>query len=181
MTHEFNHHREGSVGNPHDGTPLGVTEHSLSAVLEPSRYGISVGELRLLVPQGVMSEVAERRPVYPIPHTAAWFEGVCNNRGDVVPAFNLHRLLGLDGDGHGTDPDLLLIVGEREFSVAIRIHDYPRSMRGGQPCAASSSPPAQIVDYIGQSYSFSDQSVWSDFRYRDLFMALRKRLAIHAA
>ena len=177
MGPEVIYQRELVVGNPHDGTLLTVLGHDEKAV-KPLRYGVRVGTLGLLVPQGVLSEVAEHRPVFPIPYTAPWFEGVCNNRGDVVPVFNLHRLLEFDTDCHDRDNDLLLMIGQQEFAVALRIYDYPRPVRVGGPCPMPSGLPAGIAEHISQSYVFGKE-VWSDFKYRDFFMALKARLAVH--
>ena len=61
---------------------------------EETFFGFRVGSLGLLVPVDIYCEVIEQVQVNPLPNTRIWFGGLLNLRGNLVPAIDLHRLLG---------------------------------------------------------------------------------------
>jgi purine-binding chemotaxis protein CheW len=61
-------------------------EQLLTFLLGPDEYGISVAQVR---------EIAEYRPLTPVPMLPEWMRGVMNLRGKVVPVVDLAAKLGL--------------------------------------------------------------------------------------
>ena len=62
-------------------------EQLLTFLIGADEYGISILRVR---------EIAEYRPLTPVPKTAPWVRGVMNLRGTVVPVIDLAAKLGLD-------------------------------------------------------------------------------------
>ncbi|MEA2489839.1 MAG: purine-binding chemotaxis protein CheW [Acidobacteriota bacterium] len=61
-------------------------EQLLTFLIGPDEYGISVARVR---------EIAEYRPLTPVPMLPEWMRGVMNLRGKVVPVVDLAAKLGL--------------------------------------------------------------------------------------
>ena len=85
----------------------------------PTRFGFQVGDIGLLVPTGMRSELVEETEIYPLPTTPTWFPGLINLRGGLVPVFDLRRLFKID-DLAGRKPGLLVLnTGTEAVSVLI--------------------------------------------------------------
>ena len=72
-----------------EGTPFGDegTDQLLTFLIGDDEYGISILRVR---------EIAEYRPLTPVPMTPPWMRGVMNLRGTVVPVVDLAARLGLE-------------------------------------------------------------------------------------
>ncbi len=139
------------------------------------RYGFRVGELGLLVPRATFSEVVVDRPVYPLPNTQPWLEGVINDHGDMVPVYDLAILFGL-GLSSGGKRNALLIIDQRDHAAAIRVRDYPRAVRGLEPEEALPPLPEPLQGAATTAWRAGDET-WIDFRHRDFFEALKPMVA----
>jgi purine-binding chemotaxis protein CheW len=62
-------------------------EQLLTFLIGEDEYGISILRVR---------EIAEYRPLTPVPKTPPWMRGVMNLRGTIVPVVDLAAKLGLD-------------------------------------------------------------------------------------
>ena len=61
--------------------------------MAPIRFGFRVGSIGLLVPAGMLSELVDDTEVYPLPTTPAWFHGLINLRGGLVPVFDSEEVV----------------------------------------------------------------------------------------
>jgi len=135
------------------------------------RYGVRVANLGLLVPAGIISEVVEALPVHPMPNAAAWFAGMVNLRGNLIPVFDLQTLL--MGSGAGLQKLLVLDRGER--AAAIPIDELPKPVDVQQRSIQVPPVPAEIEPYVGRGY-LDNAEIWVDVDFTALFEALGARV-----
>jgi twitching motility protein PilI len=107
-----------------------------------------VGELTLLAPIEEISEVLDvPREITPVPATKAWLCGVANNRGTLLPIFDLQAfLLGLATPRSAKNRIMVTRQEEFPFGLLVRelsgIRHFPPTARGeltqglGEPLSA---------------------------------------------
>ena len=168
-------------GNSNDNTGdlnalfTGLNAPSVTSEIEQVRYGVRIGDIGLLVPEGAFSEVVVNKGVYPLPNTQPWLLGILNDHGDMVPVYDIARLLGIDVPSG--KKDALLIVDQRGYAAAIRVREYPRAVRGFEAEAQLPEIPAALDGYVDRAYRAGDE-VWLDFRHRDFFTSLKAIVAL---
>lgn len=137
----------------------------------PVRYGFRVGNIGLLIASQTPSEVIAQLPIYPLPNTAPWFQGLGNLRGDLVPVYDLERLFGLQSNDQGERH--LLILGKAEKTVGIIIRGLPQAQRLDDTHEMSNLPPLpeHLEGYVSKAYA-NNQEVWRDFEHEGFFKAL---------
>jgi twitching motility protein PilI len=135
------------------------------------RYGVRVANLGLLVPAGIISEVVEALPVHPMPNAAAWFAGMVNLRGNLIPVFDLQNLL--IGNGAGLQKLLVLDRGER--AAAIPIDELPKPVDVQQRSIQLPPVPAELEPYVRRGY-LDNAEIWVDLDFTALFDALGARV-----
>ncbi len=142
------------------------------AVAEVVRYGVRFGGIGLLVPEATFSEVVVKKDVYPLPNTQPWLQGILNDHGDMVPVYDLPLFFGMDL--LDARRDILLIIDQREYAVAIRVPEYPKAVRGGTEAgdAVQEGIPEPLREYVSKVYQANGER-WIDFRHRDFFMSLK--------
>jgi len=146
----------------------------LSGTSSQVRYGVRIGELGILVPEGVFSEVTVNKPIYSLPNTQSWLPGVVNDHGDIIPVYDLYELFGVDVVR--SDKNILLMMDRREHAVALKLWDYPLAVRGFSAGAPQPEVPAVLEAFMGQSFSAGNE-VWLDFDHRAFFLSLRANVA----
>jgi purine-binding chemotaxis protein CheW len=104
------------VAPPPDAAP----QQLLTFLIGADEYGISILHVR---------EIAEYRPLTPVPMTPPWMRGVMNLRGTVVPVVDLAAKLGLE-QTHVSRRTCLVIVemnveGE-SFVIAVMVDSVSR-------------------------------------------------------
>ena len=146
----------------------------VSGATNQVRYGVRIGALGILVPDGVFSEVTVSKPIYSLPNTQPWLPGVVNDHGDVIPVYDLYELFGVDVSSSGKN--ILLMVDRREHAVALKLWDYPLAVRGFSAGAPRPEIPGVLEAFVGESFSVGGE-VWVDFDHRAFFLSLRASVA----
>jgi len=140
-----------------------------------ARLGFNVGNLHFLVAFDSASELSEMVPVFALPNTAAWFQGLANLHGNLVPVFDLARLLAT-----GRDPkavSMLLVLGQREAAAAIVVDGLPRRLRLDSAAKVDlPALPEAIRDYIRGAY-LHENEIWLEFDHGRFFPATAARLS----
>ena len=96
-------------------------------VSEQTRQGLRVGDINLMVGYEAGSELTEVPDLFRLPNTPAWFCGVVNLHGRIIPVFDLVDYLGID---HGsTEKQMLLVLGQGAEASGILIDGLPRRLR----------------------------------------------------
>ena len=92
----------------------------------PIRFGFRVGNIGLLVPPGMLSELVDDTDVYPLPTTPDWFHGLINLRGGLVPVFDLKKLFRVEEQGG--DKTNLLVLNAGAAAVGVLIDGLPLTL-----------------------------------------------------
>jgi len=80
--------------NGHFDSPAAESDYqSRKSVTTERRHGFWVGNIGLLLPSDITSEVSEGLAICRLPNTSRWMVGMCNLRGNMVPVFDLGLLL----------------------------------------------------------------------------------------
>ena len=136
---------------------------------ERAGYGFRVGDIGLLIGPDTVGEVLEPRAIYPVPHTPRWLLGLINLRGNLVPVFDLRRLL--NPDSTPTKVGRLLILDEDRRTLAIPIDDLPRTVSRTTRLTHTPPLPAPLRGHVTGAYD-SDGSIWLQFDHRGMFLSL---------
>jgi len=91
--------------------------------------GIRIGDFGFLLPVSAHCEVIERPIVHPIPNVQAWFNGLLNRRGRIVPVIDLAMLLGASSF---PQQRWLFSMGQEEKNFAVWLDDYPQLLSSGE-------------------------------------------------
>lgn len=139
------------------------------------RLGFQVGNLGLLIARQSVSELSDILDVCPIPFTAAWLIGLINLRGNLVPIFNLHKLLQIKPQGNAKQ--MLLILGQGEFAGGIVIDELPVHLSFVVEDELQSLPPlpTALKPYAASGYEKEGQ-VWFNFDNVNFFESLANKL-----
>ncbi len=139
------------------------------------RQGFRIGGLRLMIPYEHGSELIEMPPTYQLPNSPAWFVGMANLHGGLVPVFDLVERFGVEHDAKATP--MLLVLGHGDDKAGLVIDGLPQRLR---PTAADRlEDPAlheALVDCVSDAYWFADQD-WMEFSYAALLDRLVAELA----
>jgi twitching motility protein PilI len=134
----------------------------------PIRFGFQVGDIGLLVPAGMLSELVDDTEVYPLPTTPAWFQGLINLRGALVPVFNLKKLFRIEDQGRHKPSVLVLNSGAE--AVGVFIDGLPVTLDIGQTLPQSPPLPAILREH-SQAVYLQGQDIWVEFDFDRFFRA----------
>ena len=138
------------------------------------RFGFRVGNIGLLVPTGMLSELVEETEVYPLPTTPVWFPGLINLRGSLVPVFDLKKLFNLEEPG-GEKPNLLVLNAGAE-AVSVLIDGLPLSLDTNR--RVEQIPPLpEILREHSHAVYVREREIWVDLDFDGLFRTAGSRIA----
>lgn len=139
----------------------------------PIRFGFRVGEIGLLVPPGMLSELVEESEIYPLPTTPSWFRGLINLRGSLVPVFDLKKLFEIQGES--TEVTNLVVLNSGEEAVGILIDGLPVTLDATK--VPEQSPPLPpVLRKYSQTVYVRDQEIWVEFDFDGFFRAAGNRI-----
>ena len=139
------------------------------------RYGFQIAGMGLLVDADTVAEVVPRPVPVRIPRTPAWFSGLTNLRGTLVPMFDLKLLMGLNDKLSGRE-SFALIVGQGEEAMGFFIEQYPAGLDDLEPVVEKPPLPKMLMPFSGQAY-FSNDSIYVELNYPRFFSSLSEKLA----
>ena len=154
--------------------PQRQTQRREAREVAPIRFGFRVGDIGLLVPAGMLSELVEETEVYPLPTAPVWFPGLINLRGGLVPVFDLKKLFNME-DSVGEKPNLLVLNAEAE-AVSVLIDGLPLTLDTSRH-VEQSPPLPEILREHSQAVYAREQEIWVDFDFDGLFRAVGSRIA----
>jgi twitching motility protein PilI len=133
-------------------------------------HAVRVGNIGLLLPSNEESELIENLPVCRLPNTPTWFNGVISLRGNMIPVFDVHELLGFEGKGKERK---LIIVGVTETAAAFWVDEMPRMvMVTSDDSTRSSLPLPQLIKDHSRNYFLKDEQIWIGWDVKAFFTAL---------
>jgi twitching motility protein PilI len=144
-------------------------------VHEASVFGFRAGSLGFLVTAGTYCEVIGQTQVNPIPNTKLWFSGLLNLRGNLVPAFDLRRLLGEEATDH--KKRCLFAIDRGEKTVALWIDGLPEVLGAfSQPLRQLPPLPAVLQACVSGGHLHRGQ-IWLNVQFDELFKTLGRQIA----
>jgi twitching motility protein PilI len=155
-------------------------EHGLSeradGTAQVQRYGFRIGACRLVHDLSLAVELIELPQCYNLPSSSAWFSGLVNLRGNLVPVFDLKSLLGETGPAGGRQ--MLLVIGTGERAAALIIDGTPDhiSIDAGSRFDQPDHAPEVLQDHLQGAYEYAGET-WYQANYEGLFESLARRTA----
>jgi len=130
------------------------------------RQAFRIGQMRLLAPFEVSSELTEMPTVYPLPRMPANLLGLVNLHGRILPLFDLATLL--ETEHLPREKRMLLVIGHGNDAAGIVIDGLPRRM-AFLPESQIVPPalPAAAAGALRASYS-AGRDAWYEFDYAQL-------------
>jgi twitching motility protein PilI len=155
--------------------PSRIEQSADKQTAEPIRFGARVGNIGLLVPKGMLSELVEEITVYPLPTTPPWFQGLINLRGSLVPVFDLKALFKIYE--RSSEKNNLLVLNTGEKTVGILIDGLPVTLQAAQSLQQGPLLPPVLRDHHRAVYA-KDAEVWVDFDFDGFFQAAGRGVAV---
>jgi chemotaxis signal transduction protein len=142
------------------------------------REGFRIGELRLMIRYQDGSELTDLPQVYMLPRAPAWFRGMANLHGTLVPVFDPAELFGIAHD-EAAKP-MLLVLGHADERAGLMIDGLPLRLRltTADRIENAAVPPA-LAGCVSHAY-WSDGADWMDLQVADLLRTLSEELAATA-
>jgi purine-binding chemotaxis protein CheW len=148
---------------------------SVAVRADETREGFAIGSLHLAIRYEYGSMLTDPPPVARLPNAPAWFAGMSNIDGALVPVFDLAELFGVERAAN-TRP-MLLVLGHGEDQAGILIDGIPRRLR--LPVAnrlEEFAPAPQLAGCIAGVFRV-DGTDWMDLKYSALLDRLVELLA----
>ncbi|MDD5058733.1 MAG: chemotaxis protein CheW [Sideroxydans sp.] len=130
-----------------------------------ARYGFRVGDLGLLIDPDAGSEVLAMPVIATLPGTPPGFLGLINLRGNLVPLYELGDLL---GTGSRRSGNLVLVFGQGELAVGVKIEGYPTALLALRPLTNLPQLPETLRKHVSAGF-VQDETVWLEFDHGSFF------------
>jgi twitching motility protein PilI len=130
------------------------------------RFGVCIGDIGLLVPAGMHSELVEHTRIYPLPTAPHWFLGLINLRGTLVPVFDLKALFQMDNPA--TQKTSLLVLNKDEQAVGFLIDDLPVALSNTRRLTHFPILPTVLRGHAQIVY-VQDDRIWVEFEFDGFF------------
>lgn len=157
-----------SVGNPSNTS---LPETLPYDAYQESVFGIRIGSLGFLVPVSLFCEVLDKVKVSPLPNVHPWLSGLLNLRGNLLPIFDLHKVLGESSVDQKKRK--LFSIDRGEKAVALWIDNLPEIKDRSALCAIDECPalPEILQRHIIQAYGQNGQ-IWLSVQLDAFFLTL---------
>jgi twitching motility protein PilI len=140
------------------------------------RQGVKVGAAGIFLPYLEKVEIIELESVCPIPNTPMWFMGMINNRGNLLPVFDLKLFMEMKVEQSSR---WLMVLGSGGKAAGLCIDTLPAAIENPQQVGvdqvdAQASIPDTLRPYLVGTYSHNG-TLWIDITYDKLFLDLCAR------
>src|SRR5215510_10347449 len=127
------------------------------------RQAFRIGQMHLLAPFDVSSELTEMPTVYPLPRMPANLLGLVNLHGRIVPLFDLAALF--ETEHMPREKRMLLVIGHGNDAAGMVIDGLPRRLVFSpndqiiSPALPAAAEGAVVATYV------SGKDAWFEFNY----------------
>jgi twitching motility protein PilI len=134
------------------------------------RQAFRIGQMRLLAPFDVSSELVDMPSIYPLPRMPANLLGLVNLHGRIVPLFDLAALF--ETTHLPREKRMVLVIGHGDDAAGIVIDGLPRRLvfrpenRIVTPALPAAAAGAAIATYV------QGTDAWHEFNYGELLSQL---------
>ncbi|MEO8654099.1 MAG: chemotaxis protein CheW [Ramlibacter sp.] len=142
------------------------------------REGFRLGELHLMIHYADGNELTDLPPVYRLPRAPAWFLGMSNLHGTLVPVFDPAELFGV---AHASQAKpMLLVLGHGDEKAGLVIDGLPLRLRfTAADRIEDAAVPAALAQCVDHAY-WHEGLDWLDLRVDALLHSLGDQLAARA-
>lgn len=142
------------------------------------REGFRIGELRLMIRYQDGNELTEMPQVYLLPRAPAWFLGMANLHGTLVPVFDPALLFGVARDENAKP--MFLVLGHGDEKAGLVIDGLPQRLRlAATDRIDNAAVPPSLAGCVNHVY-WSGGVDWTDLQVDDLLQAVTEQLAASA-
>ena len=99
--------------------PLGIVFSDIEENQVQTRYGFTIGPVGCLIAENTLSEVVNNPVIYKLPTLSKILKGVINQRGNIIPVFDLREMLGVNSADSTTRTVLILGQGGKSAGLLI--------------------------------------------------------------
>ena len=139
-----------------------------------SGYGITVGNLGLLLSIGVPSRLVDMDVrLCHLPTAPTWLLGMANLNGNTVPIFNLEQLLDLPQEALSTQ---YLVIGEGEQAAGVAITGRPQRVRLSPEDKLTRNPPLPSTLQPHVQTVYRRDRIWVAWDFQAFFEAVGQRI-----
>jgi twitching motility protein PilI len=139
------------------------------------RQGFRVGHLALMIRYEDGSSLTDLPATRRLPNSPAWFIGMANLNGALIPVFDLAHFLGVDASA--TAKPMLLVLGHGEDAAGIVIDGLPQRLRSSpDDRLANAATPTALAGCVGATWWVAEQ-LWIDLQVGALLQRLSDELA----
>jgi purine-binding chemotaxis protein CheW len=139
------------------------------------REGFRIGELRLMIRYQDGNELTDLPQVYLLPRAPAWFRGMANLHGTLVPVFDPAELFGVAHD-ESAKP-MLLVLGHGDEKAGVVIDGLPQRLRLTESDRIEDAAvPPSLAGCVNHAY-WSEGLDWMDLQVDRLLRTLAEELA----
>jgi twitching motility protein PilI len=158
---------------PHGAPQVATVRTAAAGTL--LRQGFRIGDLRLMIRYEDGSELTDLPPVYLLPRAPAWFRGMANLHGALVPVFDPAPLFGVAHDDAAKP--MLLVLGHGEARAGVIVDGLPVRLRFTEADRSEGAavPPALSACVAGAWWS--DGQDWLDLQVDALLRQWTEQLA----
>lgn len=139
---------------------------------EIGRYGFKIGSLGLLIQAGCGSEVIQMPTIWTLPGSPPWFLGLINLRGNLIPVFELRRVLGLE-EPEANTKRLVLVFDQGEKAVGVIIDDFPKPLTALSALPQLPQLPTMLSGHVRKGY-VKDEMIWLEFDQNSFFEEINR-------
>lgn len=147
-------------------SPLGQADIKQDAV-----FGIRIAGFGFLISTTTYCEVLDKVQVSQLPNVHSWISGLLNLRGNLVPVFDLQKIL--SDNSLGNSKRRLFAIDRGEKAVALWIDAFPEIKDRATMQLSQTLPPmpSLIQRFITAAYQ-QDGQYWLDIQFEGLFKVL---------
>ncbi|HEU4602923.1 MAG TPA: chemotaxis protein CheW [Steroidobacteraceae bacterium] len=134
--------------------------------------GLRIGNLGLLVDHSCGGEIIEDAKVFALPRAAKWCRGLINLRGHLIPAIDLHELIGLTHLRAARQ--WWLALGRSEDALAFPIDALPVALEAQEAAQVHATLiPEALRAFTGNGHRIGGE-LWLEFRHGEFFKSLAR-------
>lgn len=136
------------------------------------RYGYRMGSLGMLIKLGSTSEVMHPPAISTLPGSPHWLLGLINLRGNLIPIFDLRKVLGVEPQP-SAEQALILVLDQADKAVGITIDGFPKPLSALNTLPAIPQLPSMLIGHVSKAY-VKEELIWLEFDHATFFEALAR-------
>ena len=158
-----------------------ASDFQTPALTGNQRQGFRIGSVGLMIGHEDGSELTEMPTLYDLPHAPAWFMGMANLHGNMVPVFDLASYLGIEKQPVQREVArrMLLVLGHGAEAAGVMIDGLPLRLNWfARQQTDSDTAPSILLPHV-KAACFIDGQLWFDMDCGSLLESLENAMKPH--